>query len=146
MVSQLSVAVAWENSGAAGQEIVEIKGNSFIIGLWVSLTVNVAVVFVAFPHASVAVNITVTAVEQSLDNELKLFDQVTFEQLSVAVAAPLFCSQLFNALSFPDPSHSTKRLDACTLITGAVVSWTVIICVNVSEILPQSSVTIHVLV
>ena len=46
-----------------------------------------------FPQASVAVNSTVTAVEQSFDKELKLFVQVTSEHKSFATAPPFDCNQ-----------------------------------------------------
>ena len=44
--------------------------------------------------------------------------------------------------------HSTvvSKTPGLVIQTGAVVSWTVMICVNVSETLPQASVTVHVLV
>src|SRR5665648_681463 len=59
-------------------------------------------------------------------------------QLSVAVAVPV-----------PDGVLSSSQLtvtSAGQVITGAVLSSIVIICVNTSLVLPQPSVTVHVLV
>ena len=72
-----------------------------------SCTVNVAEEVAVFPQASVAVKITVTAAEQSLAKASKSFDQVTSEQLSVAVAPPLEANQASTAPWLPVPSHST---------------------------------------
>jgi len=60
--------------------------------------VKVPEVEVKLPQASVAVNTTVTAVEQSFDNELKLFVQVTSEHKSLATAPPLVCNQFVIAV------------------------------------------------
>jgi hypothetical protein len=84
--------------------------------------VKVAVVVDAFPQASVAVKITVTAAEQSVERASKLFVQVTSEQVSEATAPPLLASQALIPVWLPDPSHSTVRFEASTVITGAVMS------------------------
>lgn len=97
----------------------------------------------AFPHASVAVKITVTAAEQSLDNALKLFVHVTVEQASFATALPWLANQLFSADWFPVPSHCTIRFEACVVIDGAVMSCTFIVCEAVA-VFPQASVAVHV--
>ena len=81
-------------------------------GLVVSLTLNVAGVEELFPQISVAVNSTVTAVEQSLDNALKLLVHFTSEQLSLATAPPLLANQFAIAVWLPLPSHSTIMLVA----------------------------------
>ncbi len=59
---------------------------------------NVAVVGVAFPQASVAVKITVAdpVCPQPSLSVVKLFVQVTAEQLSVAAAPPLEANQACN--------------------------------------------------
>ncbi|MBC8883011.1 hypothetical protein H9X57_05230 [Flavobacterium piscinae] len=88
------------------------RGASGATGAVLSCTAKVAEVVAVFPHASVAVKITVIAVEQSFDKALKSFVQVTSEQLSVAVAPPLDANQASTAPWFPDPSHSTTILDA----------------------------------
>ena len=63
-----------------------------------SSIVNVAVVFESFPQSSVAVNSTVAepVAPHKSDRLVKLFDQVTFPQLSVAVAPPLLANQADN--------------------------------------------------
>ena len=78
-----------------------------IVGGVVSSIVNVAVVDAEFPHPSVAVNVTVAVpvAPQSSDSSLKLFDQPTAEQSSVAVAPPCVANQLLRSSRFPFPSH-----------------------------------------
>ena len=144
---QLSVAVSEIIGGTSvAQSTVWFEGAIGAIGAVLSCTLKVADVDEKFPQASFAVKITVTAAEQSFESALKVLDQVTSEQLSVAVAPPLFANQSAMEFRFPWPSHSTVIFDAVTLIVGAVVSSMVILWVNTSEILPQSSFTVHVLV
>ena len=57
---QESVAVAWANSGVAGQSMVDSAGNSAITGAVVSSTLMVCVAVAVFPQASVAVQVLVT--------------------------------------------------------------------------------------
>ena len=70
-----------------------------MVGGVVSSIVNVAVVGVAFPQSSVAVNVTVAVpvCPQPSLKAVKLFVHVTFEQASVAVAPPLDVNQACNA-------------------------------------------------
>src|SRR5687768_15825817 len=71
----------------------------------------------------------------------------TFEtspsQLSVATGAKP-CAAVSPAAS----SHSSvvSREPGCVVHTGAVVSMIVMVCVKTALVLPQSSVTVHVLV
>ncbi|MBC8883019.1 hypothetical protein H9X57_05270 [Flavobacterium piscinae] len=92
------------------QATVTSAGVSGATGAVLSCTAKVAEVVAVFPHASVAVKITVIDVEQSFDKVLKSFVQVTSEQLSVAVAPPLEANQASISLSLPVPSHSTTIL------------------------------------
>jgi hypothetical protein len=120
---QLSVAVNETIGGTSDiQETVTSAGAAGATGAVVSFTVNVADVVAVFPQASVAVNTTVTAVEQSADNVLKLFVHVTDEQVSVAAAPPFEASHAAIAPLFPEPSHSTAMLEAFVVITGGVTS------------------------
>ncbi len=68
---------------------------------------KVAVVGVALPQASVAVNVTVAepVCPQPSLNKLKLLVQVTPEQVSVAEAPPLEANQACNWAVLPLPSH-----------------------------------------
>ena len=82
---QLSVAVNEIIAGtSSAQATVTAAGASGIEGTIVSFLVNVALVVEIFPHASVAVNVTMIPVEQSPEILFTLFDQVTLEQLSDA--------------------------------------------------------------
>ena len=56
---QASVAVAWANSGVAGQEMVDGAGNSAITGASVSLTVIVCDTDEVLLQASVKVQVLV---------------------------------------------------------------------------------------
>ena len=83
---------------------------------------KVAVVVAAFPQASVAVKVTVTAVEQSAEIVLKLLVHVTTEHVSEAAAFPFVASHAAIASPLPFASHSTVMFDAWAVITGAVMS------------------------
>ena len=121
--AQLSVAVSEIIAGTSEAQVaLTFAGAAGATGAVESWTVNVAEVVDALPHASVAVKITVTAVEQSFASALKLFVQVTSEQVSEATAPPLLASQFWIAVWFPVPSHSTVRFEACVVIVGAVTS------------------------
>ena len=95
--------------------------------------VKVAVVAALFPQLSVAVKVTEAepVAPHVSETEVKLLVQVTFEQLSLAEAPPLEANQAFKASVFPLPSHCTSALEACTKITGLVVSMMVKVCVIV---------------
>ena len=86
---------------------VKLVATISIEGGVVSSIVKVAVVDAEFPHPSVAVNVTVTepVAPQSSERALKLLDQPTAEQSSVAVAPPCVANQLFRSSILPFPSH-----------------------------------------
>ena len=91
---QLSVAESETIAGTSpSQDTVTSAGAAGATGAVVSLTVKVADVVDAFPQASVAVKVTVTAAEQSADSVEKSLVHVTSEQASVAEAPPLEASQ-----------------------------------------------------
>ena len=122
-VEQLSVAVREIMAGTSeAHDTLAVAGAEGTTGAVVSFTVKVPVVVAVFPQASVAVKVTVTAAEQSADNELKSFVQVTVEQVSVAAAPPFEASHAAIAPPLPVPSHSTVMFDAWVVITGAVLS------------------------
>lgn len=57
---QASVAVAWANTGVAGQLIVDTPGKAAITGAVVSVTIMVCEAVVTLPAASVAVQFLTT--------------------------------------------------------------------------------------
>ena len=118
-----------------------------MLGTVVSSMVNVAVVDVALPQSSVAVNVTVAApvAPQSSLKPAKSFDQVTPPHTSLAAAPPLLASHAWSSASLPAPSHSTVAFAAATSMLGAVVSSMVNVAV-VDVALPQSSVAVNVTV
>ena len=69
-----------------------------IVGLVLSIIVNVAVVEDEFPQLSVAVKVTETepVAPQVSETEAKLLVQVTLEQISEATAPPLEANQAFS--------------------------------------------------
>ena len=111
-----------------------------------SSIVKVAVVDVALPQSSVAVNVTVAApvAPQSSLNASKSFVHITPPHASVAVAPPLLSSQFERSTLLPAPSHSTVA-SAAAITSGAVVSSMVNVAV-VDVALPQSSVAVKVTV
>ena len=119
-----------------------------IFGGLESVIVKLADVDAKFPQLSVAVKVTVTlpVSPHKSDSDPKSLVQFTIEQLSEAPAPPKVSNQLLSSVVFPAPSHSTEALLAEVVITGGVVSSTVIICVNTALSLAQSSVAIQVLV
>ena len=98
-------------------------------GAVVSSIVNVAVVLLLLPQASVAVKVTVAMPEapQASLKASKSLLQVTPLQASEAAAPPFEASHAFNASLLPAPSHSTVRLEASRSMVGAVVSMTVMV-------------------
>src|SRR5512145_2654038 len=86
------------------------------------------------PQASVAVQIRVNEPQVgNVGGSLNV--TVAVPQLSVAVAKPV-------AFGLVSPPHDTNAL-AGQMITGAVVSLTVMTCVQ-EAVLPQASVAVHV--
>ena len=114
-----------------------------ITGATVSTIVNVALVVMEFPQASLAVKVTFTepVSPQSSLSELKLLDQVTSPQPSVAEAPPLEASQSLRSVKLPVPSHSTDRSFAPLSKVGGIRSK--IVNKAVVELwLPHSSVAV----
>ena len=105
------------------QSTVKLVATISIVGGIVSSIVNVAVVDAEFPHPSVAVKVTVAepVSPHSSESSLKLFDQLTAEQLSVAVAPPCVANQLLRSSIFPLPSHCTVKFEP-PVTTGGTVS------------------------
>ena len=91
-----------------------------------SSIVNVAVVEVALPQSSVAVNITVAepVAPQAASKATKSLVHVTPLHASVAVAPPLLSSHVERSELLPAPSHSTIA-SAAAIRSGAVKSTTV---------------------
>ena len=83
------------------QATLAVAGATGKTGAVVSCTVNVAVVDIALPHASVAVKVTVAESEQLFEMDVKLFVHVTVEQESDAAAPPLLASHVFKDPVFP---------------------------------------------
>ena len=86
--------------------------------------INVALVVLVLPQASVAVNTTVTLPDapQVGTKPVKLLLQVTLPQTSLAVAPPLADNHPFNNTVLPAPSHSTVKSSAGVSIEGARLS------------------------
>ncbi len=121
------------------------EASTSMLGAVVSSMVKVAVVEVALPQSSVAVNVTVAepvAAHSSL-RASKSLDHVTALQTSLAIAPALFANQAFNASKLPAPSHSTVSSIAETSMDGAVVSSMVKVAVVV-DVFPQSSEAVKV--
>ena len=99
------------------------------------------------PQASVAVNITVAdpVSPQSSLKAVKSLAQVTVPEQSseAAPVVPIDVNQLVRSVTFPDPSHSTVKLDAAVSIVGTVVSSIVKVAVVVL-VNPQASVAVKV--
>ena len=124
---------------------ISVFAGAVKVGAIVSWIVNVAEDVAALSQASVAVNITVTAAEQSFEITLKLLDQVTPEQLSDATAPPLESNHVWSSSVLPLPLHSTIIFAAAVVKVGAVVSSMVNEAVDV-EVLPESSVAVNITV
>src|SRR5436190_21443 len=95
-----------------------------IVGSVVSSIVKVAEIMLVFPHASVAVNVTVAnpVAPQSSLNVVKSLLKVTPLHASDAAAPPLEANHAASCAAFPPPSHSTVMSDAGVSIVGSVVS------------------------
>ena len=146
---QLSLAVNWPGLGTSS---IHWKVKSFgalgATGLVVSLLLNVAVVDVEFPQPSVAVKVTVAdpVSPQPPESEVKLFDQITVEQSSVAVAPPFVSNQFWILwVELLSILHSIVLSEAAFVITGGVVSW-IVYAALVVEVFPQSSVAVNITV
>jgi tRNA A37 threonylcarbamoyladenosine synthetase subunit TsaC/SUA5/YrdC len=133
-----SLAVASANAGVAGQLIVVTPGNGSITGAVISCTFIVCEAEEALPQASVAVQVLVTLyspvqspfVVTSANVSVKVLPQA-----SIAEAAAN--TGVAGQLIVVGPGSG--------LITGAVISCTLMVCEAVDE-LPQPSVAVQVLV
>ena len=138
--SQLSVAVAMPVAAGAleaSHSTVAVIG-TVITGSVVSTTLMVCVPEIELPHASVAVHVRVIVDSCGQVPGAVASMKVTTgagSQLSVAVAMPVAAGAL-------EASHSTVAVIG-TVITGSVVSTTLMVCVPEIE-LPHASVAVHV--
>ena len=131
-----SVAMATANTGTAGQLIVDVEGSGAITGASVSITCIVCEPVDALPQASVAVQVLVMLYDPA---------QAPFEVTSFEVSIK----------SLPHPSVAVAiantGLDGQLIvvgagsvpITGAEISWTLIVC-DLVEIFPHPSIAVHV--
>src|SRR5688572_4211023 len=154
--SQLSVATgkkpcaavspaASSHSSVVSREFACVVHTGAVVSMIVIVCVNTALVL---PQSSVPVHVLVYVPPCSYDLATKLPDVLLIfvtspSQLSVATGKKP-CAAVSPAAS----SHSNvvSREPAGVVHTGAVVSMIVIVCVNTALVLPQSSVTVQVLV
>jgi hypothetical protein len=138
--SHASVAVAKPKTGVAGQSIVSFKITGHVItGAVVSCTKIVALQVDELPQESVAVHVLVTEYSAGHAPGVVTSSNVIVTEAShasVAVAIPKSGVAGQSIVSFNITGH---------VITGAVVSCTKIVALQVDE-LPQESVAVHVLV
>lgn len=133
---QASVAVAVVNVGVAGQLIVVGAGSAAKTGALMSCTLIVCDLVDELPHPSVAVHVLVTLYEPAqaplVVTSLNVKENVLPQPSeAVAVANTGVAGQLIVDGAGNDA------------MTGAVISWTLIVCDLVDE-LPQLSVAVHV--
>jgi hypothetical protein len=138
--SHASVAVAKPNSGVAGQSMVSFTTTGHVItGAVVSCTKIVALQVDELPHESVAVQVLVTVYSAGHDPGIVSSSNVIVtaaSHASVAVARPKVGVNGQSIVSFGITGQ---------IITGAVVSCTKMVALQVDE-LPQESVAVQVLV
>ena len=146
---QLSLAVNWPGLGTSSIHWkVKSSGALGATGLVVSTLLNVAVVVAEFPQPSVAVKVTVAepVSPQPSESVEKLWDQITPEQLSAALAPPFVANQVIkSSVTPPSILHSMVWSEAAVVITGGVVSWIAYVALVVA-VLPQSSVAVKITV
>ena len=138
VASQASVAVGGVNTGTAGQLIGVVCATQVIVGAVISRTTIVAVQVAVFPQSSVAVHVRVTLYVpmQSPGVVASVNVIVTLaSHSSIAEAIP----------KFGMPGQETNVVISGQKIVGGVTSRTTIVRLHV-ELLPQSSVAVHVLV
>jgi len=133
---QASVAVATANEGVAGQFIVDVAGNAAMTGAVTSCTLIVCEAIDEFPHASVAVQVLVTLYDPAHAPFVVTSSEVSVKALphasvAVATANTGVAGQLIVVGA------------GSAAITGAVISWTCMVCDLVEEF-PQASVAVHV--
>ena len=117
---------------------VETFAGHVIEGACVSVTVTVCVQLAVLPFTSVTVHVTVVVPTGYEDGALFVVDATP--QLSLVDGVP-------NAtpLAAHDPASADAETFAGQVITGACVSVTVTVCVQLA-VLPFTSVTVHVTV
>ena len=119
-VAQLSVKVGIPNAGVAPQSIVISIGTLLATGASVSPIVIVAVAVLAFPQASVAVNVRVTVTPQ--------IPELVVSSTKVIVTAPLQLSvATASSKSTIVPIHCALILGGTNVNTGATSSLIVIV-------------------
>ena len=136
-VPQLSVAVGVTHEGVPEHSAVEGPGNPLMTGGVVSSTLITWDAVAVLPQSSVAVQVRVIVYASGHDPAIVASTKVNagVAQLSVAVGVA----------QFGVAEHSMVEGPGNPLITGGVVSSTVITCDAVA-VLPQPSSAVHVLV
>src|SRR5206468_452920 len=130
---QASIAVGVAKTGEAGHSIVLGAGSALITGAVVSATLMVCEAVEVLPQASVAVQVrTCTTGQVPL-----------LESTKVGVTAPWQASIAVGVAKTGEAGHSIVLGAGSALITGAVVSATLMDCEAV-EVLPQASVAVQV--
>jgi len=104
-----------ESTDAEHSTVIEFARETNV-GELLSVTLNVAVVIVDCPQASVTVKVTGVG-EHVAGREMKLFVQASEEQ-SRAAAPPLDDNQLFTSVLSDPEEQDTERADAWVTITG----------------------------
>jgi hypothetical protein len=153
-VLQPSLTVGVENVGVPGQLIVE-GSPAVIVGAVLSITEIVCEAVVVFPHASVAVHVLVT--------EYALGHVITFSTFPIKLISPelILLPDVVASLNVSDDVPQASLVVGVEndgeagqlmiafaptpLITGAVLSITVMVCDAVAVLL-QASVAVHFLV
>jgi hypothetical protein len=107
--------------------------------------VNVAVVVIVLPHASLTVNITVVLPVPPHPSlrpvKLLLHVNSLLQAASIATAPAWVFNQLMSASLLPFPSHCTVRFAAAVVMTGAVLSVIDTSTKHV-DVLPAASVAV----
>jgi len=136
-VLQASLAVGVLNTGVTVHSIVMLAPTPLITGAVLSSTVIVCAAVAVLPQASVAVHVLVMEYSPAQRPGV-----VTSAKLKLAVPQ---ASLAVGVLNTGVTVHSIVMLAPTPLMTGAVLSSTVIVCAAVA-VLPQASVAVHVLV
>jgi hypothetical protein len=134
-VLQLSVAVAVAKFGVPEHSMVEGPGRPPITGGVVSSIVNNCEAVAVFPQSSVAVHVRVMVYSLGHDPLVVTSAKVKAGVLQLSVAV--------GVTQFGVPEHSAVDGPGKPLMTGGVVSSTVMVCTAVA-VFPQSSVAVQV--
>lgn len=131
-----SVAVACVKDGVAGQNSVDGAGSAAMTGAVISCTLTVCDAVEKLPHASVAVHVLVTLYDPAhvplvVTSEGTSVNELPHASVAVACAKTGTAGQVIVVGAGSDA------------MTGAVISWTFIVCDAVDE-LPHASVAVHV--